>query len=845
MALNENLLLESRFKKTLIRIESLNWNTENPVGAIDGYVTGGSISVDGNSSTRRTGTLTVALVDNNYRLKDSDNILALNKKIKISVYSEDLVADKRLGDDYINKRWYPLGIFIITKPVTNISDSSSQVTLTIQDKMCLHNGSVSGMINAPTRFDIEHSAEGINRRNEVYATCVPLFKKISFETRATTIPAFLSEFKKGAYQKFELANQPLYFQLLQFLTEAQSANEQGAYTSAFKKANKTFGEILDAITEEKLLISDIIKYTAIEIAGESPGKIIISDIPDKVKCPIKIKDGSYPLANGKTENVHVNFANEDGSASSSPAGYGIGYKMIPYIYPDKLTMQAGSNATKVYDKCNEALGGNYEYFYDVNGFFHFQEVKNYKYNRTPALADILDSDYKRSYNKSAIVFDFSRDDLIATYSNSMDWTNIKNDITVSNTYNGKFICYHVVLDKKPKYKVDLIVPKPKEDSSSDNDTCIMDWRERLVHEYDTGNYTFCGRFSTKNDFYDKLANSNFGSAALNNFIKEASTSGKGVIWIMDDDPSGYYKIGYSASGTTTQQKFPLTYLSASDIQRNEIIPDYYTEIKNIWINEYFKDSQLHPKSMFAEHYYNFDIIESEQLRQFAVYNIGRRTYAKNDTTIKSLMPTKISDYFVVTDEIKDDAEMHKYWFSPDCTILMKSDNSQTGYEKEQQFPLYGNIYNDAFSAVKQLLFAKTTYNDQVTVTSAPFYYLEPNRRVKAYYPKASINGFYMIQKINFNFNETGLMTCNLTEARQELVDGSWTPTKRGVQVGSSGSDTVTFTKTGTLPAYVSYDSSKQALSFSNTKVNGYQEFYSVKYDASTETLILSQQAEQY
>ena len=782
MALNENLLLESRFKKTLIRIESLNWNTENPVGAIDGYVTGGSISVDGNSSTRRTGTLTVALVDNNYRLKDSDNILALNKKIKISVYSEDLVADKRLGDNYINKRWYPLGIFIITKPVTSISDSSSQVTLTIQDKMCLHNGSVSGMINAPTRFDIEHSAEGINRRNEVYSTCVPLFKKISFETRAETISAFLSEFKKGAYQKFELANQPLYFQLLQFLTEAQSANEQGAYTSAFKKANKTFGEILDAVTEEKLLISDIIKYTAIEIAGESPGKIIISDVPDKVKCPIKIKDGPYPLANGKTENVHVNFANEDGSASSSPAGYGIGYKMIPYIYPDKLTMQAGSNATKVYDKCNEALGGNYEYFYDVNGFFHFQEVKNYKYNRTPALADILDSDYKRSYNKSAIVFDFSRDDLIATYSNSMDWTNIKNDITVSNTYNGKFICYHVVLDKKPKYKVDLIVPKPKEDSSSGNDTCVMDWRERLVHEYDTGNYTFCGRFSTKNDFYDKLANNNFGSAALNNFIKEASTSGKGVIWIMDDDPSGYYKIGYSASGTTTQGKFPLTYLSASDIQRNEIIPDYYTEIKNIWINEYFKDSQLHPKSMFAEHYYNFDIIESEQLRQFAVYNIGRRTYAKNDTTIKSLMPTKISDYFVVTDEIKDDAEMHKYWFSPDRTILMKSDNSQTGYEKEQQFPLYGNIYNDAFSAVKQLLFAKTTYNDQVTVTSAPFYYLEPNRRVKAYYPKASINGFYMIQKINFNFNETGLMTCNLTEARQELVDESWTPTKRGVQV---------------------------------------------------------------
>lgn len=86
----------------------------------------------------------------------------------------------------------------------------------------------------------------------------------------------------------------------------------------------------------------------------------------------------------------------------------------------------------------------------------------------------------------------------------------------------------------------------------------------------------------------------------------------------------------------------------------------------------------------------------------------------------------------------------------------------------------------------------------------------------------------------------------LSTSKDKPVGDEWSatfPVKRGIQVSDDGSGTVTFTKIGTSPVYVGYDSSNSALSFSNTNTSGYHEFYSVQYDADTGTLILSDKAE--
>lgn len=45
-------------------------------------------------------------------------------------------------------------------------------------------------------------------------------------------------------------------------------------------------------------------------------------------------------------------------------------------FPGELIKKAGSTVTQVLDDIVNALG-NFEYFYDIEGVFHFQKKKNY------------------------------------------------------------------------------------------------------------------------------------------------------------------------------------------------------------------------------------------------------------------------------------------------------------------------------------------------------------------------------------------------------------------------------------------------------------------------------------
>ena len=208
-----------------------------------------------------------------------------------------------------------------------------------------------------------------------------------------------------------------------------------------------------------------------------------------------------------------------------------------------------------------------------------------------------------------------------------------------------------------------------------------------------------------------------------------------------------------------------------DIVHSKQLPDYYDELSTIWKNEYY-DANWNPikdKKIFN---YNFEILDADSsLKQFSVSSIGRRTFSKTDQSIKALMPTTIGDYFLVTDTIKNAAEdtsYQKYWFNAAHTFDISSSNGDgiDGYTKEVKYANYGSIYNDAFSAVRELLYDKTGYNTQVSITTLPYYWLDVNNRAKIFYQPASIQGFYLINKISYNIDETSIMTVSLTEAPQ-------------------------------------------------------------------------------
>ncbi len=133
-----------------------------------------------------------------------------------------------------------------------------------------------------------------------------------------------------------------------------------------------------------------------------------------------------------------------------------GYILTDFIYPGELIGQAGESVTSILDKIKNTLG-NFEYFYDINGNFVFQEIKNYL--NTSYSTYILKENSSPYYNYNnvdgKIVYDFSEQDLIQSYSSSPQYNQIKNDFVVwgeKTTADGKKypIRYHLAIDTKPQ-----------------------------------------------------------------------------------------------------------------------------------------------------------------------------------------------------------------------------------------------------------------------------------------------------------------------------------------------------------------------------------------------------------
>ena len=80
-------------KKSFVRITMLTAD-ELPIKTIEGLITTGSINIDGNSSMRRTCNLTFLATEEDNDLTNIDNLLSINKKIKIETGLENTIDDR-------------------------------------------------------------------------------------------------------------------------------------------------------------------------------------------------------------------------------------------------------------------------------------------------------------------------------------------------------------------------------------------------------------------------------------------------------------------------------------------------------------------------------------------------------------------------------------------------------------------------------------------------------------------------------------------------------------------------------------------------------------------------------
>ena len=130
-----------------VRIDVLDME-ERTIESIAGRVLPGStITIDGSSSVRRTCSITFIAEEEDNDLTNVENLLSVNKKIKIMVGIENHISDY-----YNNIIWFPQGIFVIVQPSISHSTGGCTINLSCKDKMCLLNGECGGGLPTSVTF---------------------------------------------------------------------------------------------------------------------------------------------------------------------------------------------------------------------------------------------------------------------------------------------------------------------------------------------------------------------------------------------------------------------------------------------------------------------------------------------------------------------------------------------------------------------------------------------------------------------------------------------------------------------------------------------------------------------
>ena len=423
-----NLLKDAAFLRQLdvenikvfyVKILILDKN-ELPIRAIEGRVSTGNISINGSSNVRRAGSLTFLAEEELNDLTDIDNLLSMNKKIKILIGIENNVDDA-----YDKIIWFNQGIFVITQPSLQHGADGVNISLQFKDKMCLLNGECGGGLPTSITFHAYDQIIGLDDNDDMGYSSYPL--------NPNNYTVYLV---KGNYMMWD---------------PTTGWDGQGI---ALKNR---VGEVI-SIPQR---IFDIIQTLVCNFGNENIGKVIVNDVPLELKASVRYVGGETLYHNTDTG---VYTLDEDAAAAASGTwrtfnyNEDCGYIYTDFVYPGELISGIGENICSVLDKIKNTLG-NYEYYYDLEGNFIFKEKKNYlntQYDPIVKLDEngfLLDKDnyYVDFSNHTESVYTFDESSvLISAYSNTPNYANIKNDYHIwGKNADELAVHYHIAIKSKP------------------------------------------------------------------------------------------------------------------------------------------------------------------------------------------------------------------------------------------------------------------------------------------------------------------------------------------------------------------------------------------------------------
>lgn len=540
-------------------------------------------------------------------------------------------------------------------------------------------------------------------------------------------------------------------------------------------------------------IYQIIQELVHHWGGEQLGKIIISDLDNRVKRVMKWnlnKPLYYIEAAGNdfyatSESELEKYKDTQSTVSVFSKGKDVGYVYTDFIFPGELIADAGSSVTDNLDKIIQVLG-NYEYFYDLDGNFIFQEKKNY-FNNAQSLYILeaannqqLVPDYIASQNNenklmaylinmasgtSAFTFEDSR--LIKSYSNTPQYGAIKNDFVIwgiRTTSDGYEIPlrYHLAIDTIPKIKKDKYL--------------MFNYKEYEIDKYGIWKMPILIVLGEQEN--NKYSNPKIKAEGL-----PSAKDSMGQYYLIWDTKLSKYMIKYSkkdgedwvwenydanveeiwAEDWRTQLLLEGAAAQTRGLEYNYYYPELKVEWPKIYdlVNHKYYDQVLeHPAGI--NYFLDFINTGNPKITQISVKNIGRRSY--------------------VTDKGKNVNCVFEEWI-PDIILLNLDDEDIQNKRKQAEdrgqrySQVSGEVYNNldiggsnysAYEQIRQTLHEFTNYNESISLQTIPLYFLEPNTRISINNPNSAMTGDYIINSMSFSLDNEGLLIINASKAVQKI-----------------------------------------------------------------------------
>lgn len=443
--------------------------------------------------------------------------------------------------------------------------------------------------------------------------------------------------------------------------------------------------------------------------GEAIENIIITDIDEEIKMLVRYM-GDKPVY-FSNDYQSLSFEAQEDYPHMFSYGQDAGYKYTDFTYPGELVLNAGDTVVTLLDKIVSTLG-NYEYFYNIDGKFVFQEIKNYLNTGSPLLK-LSPEDYVRSYNNAKFLYSLTDLDTTTAIICNPKYDNVKNDFYVwgkrkTSTGVEVSIRYHLAIDDKPD--IDLAMQNMWE---------VKDKKSNLIVRYD---------FNTLDDYS------------------------------VDD-----YTV--TLVGTPCDEWREELYRRALNAQvSNSVYDNYYdSELIAEWRNLYNPMN----KNWDATNHWNPDVFNdpgsinfwldfidtSSALGKYSIKNIGRRTKVVNNNDIKTVYNSEVPD--VVFIEGLDQDLIVKY--------------QGIG----QRFFILTNEYYDMFSIsttgtscfdqIREMMYQNLCYNTTISLTCLPKYYIEPNNIIRVEDKDSNIYGNYQITQYSLPLTYNGTMSITATE----------------------------------------------------------------------------------